>query len=403
MSEQLTPAVSMPGNFRFGAVPSAKKVLEEAGKAALQAAPGVVRQADAPAPDLGPLAAFVGDWHGTGLNTIFRPDNPETPTPLPVPVAGSDNVLEINLTTETLSFSKSLGSVPNRGSGAQGDIFLNGVPYLQTINDVTLPGQVTGIHFEPGLWVIVPKTNVPEEGPTLARMASIPHGTTINAQGTFFTVQGGPKIDPVDITPIAIGTGKLVPFPSQTVTNQGTPRIPQDLTSFTAAGTITQAILSDPTTVLRNHIAGQNIVSTDVLVIDTTPKTPLFGGGTDNIAFLLGDANGTQANANAIAVEMKAIFWIETVEHDIHIPVLPPAAYPHVLQPAGVKPGHLAPQFALHPMAAVQAPITIKFRTKQIQYVQQVFLNFKGLSWPHVSVATLVPALPIPIPLAALS
>lgn len=403
MSDQLTPAVSMPGNFEYGEVPSAARILEEAGKAALQAAPGVVRRAGAPAPDLGPLAAFVGDWHGTGMNTIFRPDNPETPTPLPVPVTGSDNVLEINLTSETLSFSKSLGSVPNRGSGAQGDIFLNGVPYLQTINDVTFPGQVTGIHFEPGMWVIVPKTTVPEEGATLARMASIPHGTTINAQGTFFTVQGGPRIDPVDITPFTITDHKPVPFPSQTVTNQGTPRIPQDLTPFNAAGTITQAILSDPTTILRNHIAGQNIVSTDVLVIDTSPKAPLFGGGTDNIAFLLGDPNGTQANANANAVEMKAIFWIETVEHEIHIPVLPLSAQPHILQPAGVKVGQLAPKFALHPAAAVTAPKVIKFRTKQIQYVQQVFLNFKGLSWPHVSVATLVPAYPIPIPLPLLS
>jgi hypothetical protein len=48
---------------------------------------------------------------------------------LPVPV--SDNILELNLTSESLSFSPSLGAVPNRGSNPQGDIFLNGVPYLQ--------------------------------------------------------------------------------------------------------------------------------------------------------------------------------------------------------------------------------------------------------------------------------
>ena len=34
----------------------------------------------------------------------------------------------------------------------------------------------------------------------------------------------------------------------------------------------------------------------------------------------------------------------------------------------------------------------------QIQYSQQVLLNFNGLSWPHVSVATLVPASPLPVP-----
>ena len=84
-------------------------------------------------PTLGPLAAFTGAFRGSGFNAIFRPDSTETPTGLPKPITGSDNVLELNLTLETLSFSPSLGSVPNRGTGQQGDIFLNGVPYLQTI------------------------------------------------------------------------------------------------------------------------------------------------------------------------------------------------------------------------------------------------------------------------------
>ena len=73
------------------------------------------RAAGSSVPSLGPLAAFTGTFHGNGFNTIFRPDNPETPTTLPVPVSGSDNVLELNLTEETLSFSPGLGSVPNRG------------------------------------------------------------------------------------------------------------------------------------------------------------------------------------------------------------------------------------------------------------------------------------------------
>jgi hypothetical protein len=40
-------------------------------------------------------------------------------------------------------------------------------------------------------------------------------------------------------------------------------------------------------------------------------------------------------------------------------------------------------------------------KTPQIQYSQQVLLNFNGLSWPHVSVATLVPASPVPVPVPA--
>src|SRR3954451_485734 len=89
----------------------------------------------APAPSLGPLAAFVGNFHGSGFNTIFRPNSTQTPTRLPNGPAVGDNVLQLNLTSETLSFSSSLGSVPNRGM-VQGDAFLNGVPYLQSINDV---------------------------------------------------------------------------------------------------------------------------------------------------------------------------------------------------------------------------------------------------------------------------
>ena len=47
---------------------------------------------------------------------------------------------------------------------------------------------------------------------------------------------------------------------------------------------------------------------------------------------------------------------------------------------------------------AYPEPRYITVQTTQIQYSQQVFLNFKGLTWPHVSVATLVPSNPIPVP-----
>src|SRR5208283_1268057 len=112
-------------------------------------------------------------------------------------------------------FAASLGSVPNRGS-VQGDIFLNGVPYVQTVNDVTT-GAPVAIHFEPGIWLAVPATTNPAEAATYVRMASIPHGTTINLQGSATAIVAGPpSIPPIDPTPFNDARRAAVRFPSQT-------------------------------------------------------------------------------------------------------------------------------------------------------------------------------------------
>jgi hypothetical protein len=55
----------------------------------------------------------------------------------------------------------------------------------------------------------------------------------------------------------------------------------------------------------------------------------------------------------------------------------------------------------VNPPVAIKAPRSIKVKATQIQYSQQVLLNFNGLTWPHVSVATLVPASPLPVPASA--
>jgi hypothetical protein len=383
MSEaSLEPALLQPSGFRFGEVSSFT----------------ALRDSVSSVPSLGPLAAFTGAFRGSGFNTIFRPDL-GSPTRLPIPVTDSDNLLELNLTQETLSFSPSLGSVPNRGE-VMPDIFLNGVPYLQVINDVTVPSQPVGIHFEPGLWMAVPATTDPKEEPTVVRMASIPHGTTIQAQGTSSTVDGKPVIGATDIIPFTIGhPNSKVPFPSQTAANKGTARIPQDLTSFIEAGTITQAMLTDPNTLLRNHIASQTITSTTVIAITTEPAAPLFGGGTDDIAFLLGNPSAGAPNADA--VKMHAEFWIETVQFAIEVPVFEPGQPPLIIPAETGGAGQPVPDFLVNPPVAITAPRSITVTAPQIQYFQRVVLNFNGLSWPHVSVATLVPASPVPVPASA--
>jgi hypothetical protein len=90
----------------------------------------------------------------------------------------------------------------------------------------------------------------------------------------------------------------------------------------------------NPNQALIAAIAGQTITSTVVLVISTNPA-----GHIANIPFVVSNANATQ---------LDAIFWIETVT-----------------QPDGSS-------------------------FMQLQYTQTVILNFLGINWPHISVATLV-------------
>ena len=386
------PTIDMTQTFRWGDVASER-------------GPGLVPELPQPDPDLGGIGAFAGKFVGTGFNTIFRPQNIGlSPTPMTNPPHGpEDNVLQLNLTEETLDFSGALGSIPNRGF-AQGDITFNGIPYVQKIDDVTDPAQKVGIHFEPGVWLNVPPTTVPAEGATVVRMASIPHGTTIDAQGTAQTEAGPPQIKPVDITPFPIGADANDPaqrlvnvFPSQKADDDHTFRIPQDLKSFITAGTITQKILDDPNAILRSRADKQNITSTTTIDIATKrpvpplapgdPADPIFGGGTANIAFLLGDEN--RVNPNADAAEMTATFWVETVVERITVPAM--GAHQTATVQGSPSAGHPVAIFSVTSTTPITDDIEVDVAYTQIQYTQSVLLNFASLSWPHVSVANLVP------------
>ena len=408
VAETLPPkggSISLPSNFEIHGVTN--KLNSE-------------KPAATPLPPLRVLDNFQGKFAGNGFNTIFRPQSSATPTKFPIPPppgSPTDNVLELNLTVETLDFTNPLGSVPNRGLFAQGDIFLSGVPYVQTISDVTNPATgladapSTGIHFEPGLWMRVPasKTN-PVQVESLNRMASIPHGTTINAQGLAptdtDTTPGPPKIDPVNISPFVIGGDPSQPvkppFPSQTAASNNTLRLPQDLTKFIAAGTITQDILTDPNTVLRNANKGKTINKTTTFKVSTFPTAAQSGGGTANIDFLVGGKTGPNSGPNAQAFRMNATFWISEVSHKLIVPIHALGQGPlEIAAPspvANAPAGFQAPSFIVDPPAEITTPKTITVTSTQIQYSQNVTLNFAGLSWPHVSVATLIPKDPVKVP-----
>ena len=203
-----------------------------AGAAAAAAAPQTVQD------PRGLLAGFVGDlplaaagqdnpkrrWQGQGFNLIWRPNFGGQ--------SGTKNFfLELNLTEEILDFTDITGSgqnvgIANRGA-LQTDILLGGIAYLQQVTDrISSVGQ----HFEPGVWINVPQTTHPAEPASVARMGSIPHGTTVNLEGVAFTAPK-PLIVDTTITPFTVGspddgaTG-LRKFPEETLTNVTTSRTP---------------------------------------------------------------------------------------------------------------------------------------------------------------------------------
>lgn len=295
-----------------------------------------------PADELGPLAQLIdpndpkgeGHWEGEGFNTIWRPH--------PLTEGGQDRFLELNVTAEKLVFTRIDGKIPNRGL-LMPDINMFGLTYMQQIKGTDPP---EGLHIEPGIWANVPATTNPEEVPTVVRMASIPHGTVILAQGTSKTVAGGPHISENNIIPFQIG--------SQSPPNSDFSAAEATFTELNLAiatqfrqtsAAVTQAMVESPNSVLQAAIAGQNISSTTVLEISTA-HTPVLGGGTANTAFL--EAASSPPGGNAKAVEVSAIFWIETVAGEYG------------------QPDKL-----------------------QLQYTQLVQLDFNGLRWPHVTVATL--------------
>ena len=282
-----------------------------------------------PAEQLGPLEQLVGTWKGHGFNAIWRPHKLST---------GQDRFLELNLTTETLAFTKINGAIPNRGL-LMHDINMFGLTYMQQIAETS---SGAGLHIEPGIWAHVPPTSNPHEPATVVRMASIPHGTTILAQGTSKSLNSGPDIHGNNI--LTFGIGGPAPHNSQFGSIEGTftelnLSVPTTF-RFKSPG-VTQEMVKNPNSVLQHAISGHNITHTTALHV-STKHSPVRGGGTSNTAFLAAGANPPGGNANA--VEVDATFWIETVA------------------------GQSKPQ---------------------LQYTQLVELDFNGLRWPHVTVATL--------------
>ena len=269
-------------------------------------------------PALGPLMELPGTWVGSGFNLIARPDKHDN----------KPFFLELNATRETLSFTQIGAPIPNRGTG-QDDIFFLGVHYLQQISDAV--GNAA-LHLEPGMWLNIPATTDPVAPASVARLATIPHGDALLAQGSSLDVQGPPQIAAVSSTP-TFSTGP----------NAGQPVTGAYLDPFTTTPLppgIPAGAIANPNLVLTDAISKQKIVETTVLIVSTTTQIGGSAGGIENIPFVVQNANATS---------MSATFWIEKVQREDGVGTF-----------------------------------------LQLQYTQKVILNFLGIDWPHVQVATLV-------------
>ena len=331
--------MELAAGFSFQPIPPIEDLETFAAPAAGEG-PGM--SAASAANPLGQLAGLAGTWAGEGFNVIWRPRFP------PQGVLDEDHFLELNRTVEQLDFEVIPGDIPNRGH-LQREISLHGLTYLQQISDANVHdnhGNPKGQHIEPGLWVAVPQTRDPREPETVARLASIPHGTTILAQGTAQTSPGPPDIPTVSIRPFG-APGEEFDLQEQHLDRRTpfrTPRRP-------GLRGITQRMVNNPNSFLTRPppaIVPASAAFTDTSPVATTTKLQvsthddsLPGGAAANIAFLHGRHHGP----NAVTKSVTATFWLQTFES------------------ASVPP--------------------------RLQYSQLVLLDFSGMNWPHVTVATL--------------
>jgi len=241
--------------------------------------------------------------------------------------------LELNLLRETIEFTPIGSPVFNRGS-LQADIAIYGLTYLHRVTDGTTGGA---LHIEPGMRLNIPPTTEPASGASIARLLTIPHGNAVCTVGFSENVvfEGLPDIPPANTVPFKIGgeappPGTKNPFPEYDLSAADSFR------TSPLPAEITQALINDPNVMLRDALKGQHLTKIVRLITSTTPA-----GGIENIPFIV---------KNADTPSLESVFAIETVQDSSGAGFL------------------------------------------QLQYSQTALLNFRGMSFPHVTVGTLIKA-----------
>lgn len=236
--------------------------------------------------------------------------------------------VKLNATRELLQFTPIGGAIPNRGVVTDLGV-ANGQPDIELFG-LTYLQRVSDAVSNDALHI--------EPG----IWVNVPKTDVLPAQGPSVvrmgTIPHGDSLLAQSTTfPFTVSGGPAIAAASTLPTGPGV--TPGYLAAFhTATPPLPPGMqpswVVDPNQALIAAIAGQKITKTVVIIISTNPV-----GGIVNIPFVVSNANATR---------LDAIFWIETVT-----------------QPDGSS-------------------------FMQLQYTQTVILNFLGIDWPHVSVATLV-------------
>jgi hypothetical protein len=280
---------------------------------------------------LGALKDLPGFWAGTGLSLIARPHFGLE--------AKNGLFLQLNLLRESIEFTTIGSPVFNRGS-EQGDIAIYGVTYLHRVTDA-----VTGeaLHIEPGMWLNIPATTAPTASASIARLGTIPHGNAFCTVGFIQHAEFNriPEIPPANVIPFPIGGKPPAPGSANSLEEYNL-KIPTAMRSHPLPQGITQDVVNDPNQMLRETLARQvheegKVLNWITRLITTTLDDHSIG----NIPFI---------TANANTLKLESVFAIESVTDANGDEFL------------------------------------------QLQYSQTALINFRGRSYPHITVGTLTKA-----------
>jgi hypothetical protein len=157
---------------------------------------------------------------------------------------------------------------------------------------------------------------------------------------------------------------------------------PADLTEFKKKGTLTAAGIQNPNSFLREVNSKKDFAGYWTFTLKSKHPT-VGGGGVSNIAFL---ADGEKpkfkglASGNANTVEVTCQYWVSIVKHKVEIPADDYTNKVTEVLPKDDKLDVPSPRFQIQVGKNLTTPKTIDLTSTQIQYSQNVRLDFGNLA-----------------------